>query len=108
MIVDNKGRTIAWEEEPSPYNSSTIDNNSAFTQSQGRDAIQPIQKEQDEDVLEGGDGDNEGARTRSQESEEIEAPCSLLTREAEHLLAANEIRFTIPKERYEEVKKAIS
>ena len=58
--------------------------------------------------MEGGDGDNEGARTRSQESEEIEAPCSLLSREAEHLLAANEIRFTIPKERYEEVKKAIS
>src|SRR6185437_11479552 len=105
MIVDNKGKTIAWEEEPSPYNSSTIDNNSAFTQSQGRDAIQPIQKEQDEDVLEG--GDNEGARIRSQESEEIEAPCSLLTREAERLLAAAEIRFTIPRERYEEVKTAI-
>ena len=31
MIVDNKGKTIAGEEEPSPYNSSTIDSNSAFT-----------------------------------------------------------------------------
>src|SRR5689334_25069470 len=46
MIVDNKGKTIAWEEEPSPYNSSTIDNNnSAFTQPRGRDAIQPIQND---------------------------------------------------------------
>ena len=38
MIVDNKGKTVAGEEEPSPYNSSTIDNNSAFTQPQGRGA----------------------------------------------------------------------
>ncbi|MGB8025492.1 MAG: hypothetical protein WCF06_14400 [Nitrososphaeraceae archaeon] len=45
IIVDNKGKTVAVEEKPSPYNSSTIDNNSAFTQSQGRDAIQPIQKD---------------------------------------------------------------
>ena len=60
IIVDNKGKTIAGDEEPSPYNSSTIDNNSAFTQSRGRDAIQPIQKEQDEDVLEGDDGDGDG------------------------------------------------
>ena len=77
MIVDNKEKTVAGEEEPSHYNSSTIDNNSAFTQPRGRDAIQPIQKEQDEDVLEGDDdGHNEGARTRSQESEE-EASWSL-------------------------------
>ena len=40
------------------------------------------------------------------ESEEV--PCSLLIREAEHLLAAAEIKFTIPKERYEEVKTAMS
>src|SRR6476646_9388672 len=45
IIVDNKGKTIAGEEEPSPYNSSTIDSNSAFTQLRGRDAIQPIQKD---------------------------------------------------------------
>ena len=48
IIVDNKGKTIAVEEEPSPYNSSTIDNNSAFTQPQGRDAIQPIQESRKE------------------------------------------------------------
>ena len=36
IIVDNKGKTVAVEEEPSPYNSSTIDNNSAFTQPQGK------------------------------------------------------------------------
>ena len=105
IVVDNEGKTIAWEEEPSPYNSSTIDNNSAFTQPWKRDAIQPIQKEQDEDVLEGDDGDE--AWTRSQGSEE-EVPCSLLKREPEHLMAGAEIKFTIPKERYEEVKTAMS
>jgi hypothetical protein len=42
IIVDNKEKTVAGEEEPSPYNSSIIDNNSAFTQRRGRDAIQPI------------------------------------------------------------------
>ena len=55
IIVDNKGKTVAGNEEPSPYNSSTIDNNGAFTQPRGRDAIQPLQKEQDKDVLEGDD-----------------------------------------------------
>jgi hypothetical protein len=104
IIVDNKGKTIAGE-ETSPYNVSTLDKNSAFTQPQGRDAIQPIQKEQDEDVMEGGDGDE--AWTRSQESKEEETPCSLLIREDEHLLAPAEIKFTIPKDRYEEVKTAM-
>jgi hypothetical protein len=102
-----KGKTVAWEEEPSPYNSSTIDNNSAFTQPRGRDAIQPIQKEQDEDVLEG-DGDESWTRSLESGEEVEEAPCNLLTREAEHLLAADEIRFTIPKDRYEEVKTVMS
>ena len=74
IIVDNKGKTITGDER-SPYNRLTIDNNSAFTQSRGRDAIQPIQKEQDEDVLEGDVGDE--ARSRSLESEE-ETSCSLL------------------------------
>ena len=45
MIVDNKGKTIAGEEEPSTYNSSTIDNNSASTQPRGRGATQRIQKD---------------------------------------------------------------
>ena len=36
-----------------------------------------------------------------------EASCSLPIREA-HLLAAAEIKFTIPKDRYEEVKTAMS
>jgi hypothetical protein len=103
IIVDNKGKPIAGE-EPSPYNSSTIDNNIAFTMPRRREAIQAIQKEQDEDVLEGDDGDE--AWTRSQGSEEV--PCSLLKREAEHLLAAAEIKFTIPKDRYEEVMTAMS
>jgi hypothetical protein len=94
IIVDNKGKTIAGEEEPSTYNSSIIDNNSAFTQPERRDAIQPIHKKQDEDVLKGDDGDGDEALTRSLKSGE-EAPCSLLTREAGHLLAPAEIKFTI-------------
>ena len=49
IIVDNEENTVAGE-ETSPYNSSTIDNSSAFTQPRGRDAIQPIQKEHDEYV----------------------------------------------------------
>ena len=109
IIVDNKGKTIAGEEEPSPYNSSTIDNNSAFTQPRGRDAIQPLQKEQDKDVLEGdddGDDDELGPGLWNQEKKKHLA--SLLIREPEHLLAAAEIKFTIPKERYEEVKTAMS
>ena len=110
IIVDNKGKTIAGEEEPSPYNSSTIDNNSAFTQPRGRDAIQPLQKEQDKDVLEGddyGDDDDDGAWTKSQESGEEAPGKSSLIREPEHSSVA-EIKFTIPKDRYEEVKTAMS
>src|SRR5690348_9520872 len=83
IIVDNEGKTVAGEEEPSPCNISTIDNNnSAFTQPRGRDAIQPIQKEQDEDVLEGDGGDGDEACSRSQESEE--APGKVPIRESEH------------------------
>jgi uncharacterized protein YnzC (UPF0291/DUF896 family) len=108
IIVDNKGKTVAGkEEEPSPYNSSTIDNNSAFTQAQGRDAIQPIQKEQDEDAIED-DGDEDWTRSQESEQEVEEAPCSLLIRENGHLLESAEIKFTIPKDRYEEVKTAMS
>ena len=105
IIVDNEGKTIAGE-ETSPYNSSTIDSNSAFTQPERRDAIQPIHKKQDEDVLKGDDGDGDEACSRSQESEE--APGKVPIRESEHLLASAEIKFTIPKDRYEEVKTAMS
>ena len=55
------------------------------------------------------EGDDDEAWTRSLEPGEEEAlrkasPIS----EAEHLLAADEIKFTIRKERYEEVKTAMS
>jgi uncharacterized protein YnzC (UPF0291/DUF896 family) len=104
IIVDNKGKAVAGDEEPSPYNSSTIDNNSAFTQPRGRDAIQPLHKEQDKDVLE---GDDDEAWTKSQESGEEAPGKSSLIREPEHSSVA-EIKFTIPKDRYEEVKTAMS
>ncbi|MGB7638955.1 MAG: hypothetical protein WBL88_15445, partial [Nitrososphaeraceae archaeon] len=57
------------EEKPSPYNSSTIDNNSAFTQSQGRDAIQPIQKDTPNNIGVSENDDDSGC-IRVQEWEE--------------------------------------
>ena len=53
--------------------------------------------------MEGDDGDE--AWTRSMESDE--APGKVPIRESEHFLASAEIKFTIPKERYEEVKTAM-
>ena len=69
IIVDNEGKTVAVEEKPSPYNSSTIDNNSAFTQSQGRDAIQPIQKDTPNNIGVSENDDDSGC-IRVQEWEE--------------------------------------
>jgi uncharacterized protein YnzC (UPF0291/DUF896 family) len=104
MIVDNEGKTIAVEEEPSPYNSSTMDN-SAFTQPPGRDAVQPLQKDTPNNLgISENDGD--GGCIRAQEWEEAFLK-ALMMIEAEHLSGA-EIKFTIPKERYEEVKTAMS
>ena len=105
MIVDNEGKTIAGEDEPSPYNSSTIDNNSAFTQPRGRDAIQPIQKDTPNN-LGVSENDDDGGCIRVQEWEEAFLKALMMT-EAEHLSGA-EIKFSIPKERYEEVKTAMS
>jgi len=105
MIVDNEGKTVAVEEEPSTYNSSTIDNNSAFTQPRGRDAIQPIQKDTPNN-LGISENDDDGGCIRAQEWEEAFLK-ALMMIEAEHLSGA-EIKFTIPKERYEEVKTAMS
>jgi uncharacterized protein YnzC (UPF0291/DUF896 family) len=104
IIVDNEGKTIAVE-EPSTYNSSTIDNNSAFTQPQGRDAIQPIQKDTPNN-LGISENDDDGGCIRAQEWEEAFLK-GLMMIEAEHLSGA-EIKFTIPKERYEQVKTAMS
>jgi len=53
-----------------------------------------------------GDGDGDEAWNGSKESKE-EEPCSLLIREDEHLSTPSEIKFTIPKDRYEEVKIAM-
>ena len=104
MIVDNKGKTIAGEEETSPYNSSTIDNNSAFTQPQGRDAIQLIQKDTPNNLGISENDDGCGC-IRVQEWEEAFLK-ALMTTQDEHLSGA-EIKFTIPKDRYEEVRTAM-
>jgi len=104
MIVDNKGKTIAWE-EPSPYNSSTTDNNSAFTQPRRRDAIQPIQNDTPNNLGLSENGEDDGF-IGGQEWEEAFLKALMMT-EAEHLSGA-EIKFTIPKERYEEIKTAMS
>jgi hypothetical protein len=104
MIVDNKGKTIAGEEEPSPYNSSTIDNNSAFTQPRGRGATQRIQKDT-QNNLGISENDDDVCCIRGQELQEALLK-ALMMIEAEHLSGA-EIKFTISKERYEEVKTAM-
>jgi len=58
--------------------------------------------------LEGDDyGDDDEAWTKSQESGEEAPGKSSLIREPEHSSVA-EIKFTIPKDRYEEVKTAMS
>jgi uncharacterized protein YnzC (UPF0291/DUF896 family) len=106
MIVDNKGKTVAGEEEPSPYNSSTIDNNGNFTQPQGRGAIQLIQKDTPNNLGISEKDDDNGGCIRVQEWEGAFLKALMMT-QAEHLSGA-EIKFTIPKERYEEVKTAIS
>ena len=104
MIVDNKGKTVAGE-EPSPYNSSTTDNNSAFTQPRRRDSIQPIQNDTPNNLGISENGDDDGF-IGGQEWEEAFLKALMMT-EAEHLSGA-EIKFTIPKERYEEIKTAMS
>jgi hypothetical protein len=104
ILVDNEGKSLA---ESSSYESSNIDNiaHIARTQTQGKDRNQTLQKDTSNNlgILE---NDDDGGCIGGQEWQEAFLK-ALMMIEAEHLSGA-EIKFTIPKERYEEVKTAMS
>jgi hypothetical protein len=107
ILVDNEGKSLA---ESSSYESSNIDNiahiaHIAHTQTQGRDRNQTLQKDTPNN-LGISENDDDGGCIGGQEWEEAFLK-ALMMIEAEHLSGA-EIKFTIPKDRYEEVKTAIS
>ena len=77
----------------------------AHTQTQGRDRNQTIQKDTPNN-LGISENDDDGCGCIRFESEGAFLGALMMT-EAGHLSGA-EIKFTIPKERYEEVKTAIS
>ena len=106
ILVDNGGKTLA---ESSSYESSNIENiahiaHSAHTQTQGKDRNQTLQKDTPNNL---GISENDyGCRCISvQELEEAFLKVLMMTQD-EHL-SATEIKFTIPKDRYEEVKTAM-
>jgi hypothetical protein len=93
--------------ESSSYEGSNIDNiaHIAHTQTQGRDRNQTLQKDTPNN-LGISENDDDCGCIRVQEWEEAFLKALMMT-EAEHLSGA-EIKLTIPKERYEEVKTAMS
>ena len=106
ILVDNEGKSLA---ESSSYESSNIDNiahiaHIAHTQTQGRDRNQTLQKDTPNNL---GKSENDyGCRCiRVQEWEGAFLKALMMTQD-EHLSGA-EIKFSIPKERYEEVKTAM-
>ena len=109
ILVDNEGKSLA---ESSSYESSSIDNiahiahtaHTAHTQTQGRDKNQTLQKDTPNNL---GISENDyGCRCiRVQEWEGAFLKALMMTQD-EYLPGA-EINFTIPKERYEEVKTAM-
>jgi hypothetical protein len=104
ILVDNEGRSLA---ESSSYEGSNVDNiaHIAHTQTQERDRNQTLQKDTPNN-LGISENDDDACCNRGQELEEAFLK-ALMMIEAEHLSGA-EIKFTIPKERYEEVKTAMS
>jgi hypothetical protein len=107
ILVDSEGKSLA---ESSSYESSNIDNiahiaHIAHTQTQGGDRNQTLQKDTPNNV---GISENDyGCRCISvQEWEEAFLKALMMTQD-EHLPGA-EVKFSIPKDRYEEVKTAMS
>ena len=107
ILVDNGGKSLA---ESSSYEDSNIDNTAhiahiAHTQTQGKDRNKTLQKDTSNNL---GISENDyGCRCISVQEWEEAFLKALMTAQDEHLSGA-EIKFTIPKERYEEVKTAIS
>ena len=107
ILVDNEGKSLA---ESSSYERSNIDNiahiaHIAHTQTQGKDRNQALQEEDTPNNLGISENDDDGGCIRVQEWEGAFFKALMMT-EAEHLSGA-EMKFTIPKERYEEVKTAM-
>jgi hypothetical protein len=103
ILVDNEGKSLA---ESSSYESSSIDNiaHIAHTQTQGKDRNQTLQKDTPNNLGISEDDDGCGC-IGGQELQEAFLKALMMTQD-EHLSGA-EIKFSIPKERYEEVKTAM-
>jgi len=107
ILVDNEGKSLA---ESSSYESSNIDNiahiaHIAHAQTQGRDRNQTLQKDTPNNlgILENDDDD--GCCIGGQDLQEALLQALMMTQD-EHLSGA-EIKFTIPTDRYDEVKTAM-
>jgi hypothetical protein len=109
ILVDNEGKSLA---ESSSYEDSSVDNiahiahiaHMAHTQTQGRLRNQTLQKDTPNNlgISENDDG---CGYIRVQEWEEAFLKALMMTQD-EHLSGA-EIKFTIPKDRYEEIRTAM-
>jgi hypothetical protein len=109
ILVDNQGKSLA---ESSSYGSSNIDNidhiaHTAYTQTQGKDRNQTLQKDTPNKLGISENDDDDGCGCiGGQEWQETFLKALMMT-QGEHLSGA-EIKFSIPKDRYEEVKTAMS
>lgn len=100
IIIDNKGKTAV---DVSATDSLSIDNNTNCIEPKGRNTKNIIQKKRSEEL---GALENEnGSCIRCQELEEALRKTSIPV-SAEYI-SINEIKLTIPKEKYEEVKDAM-
>ena len=107
ILVDNGGKSLA---ESSSYEDSNIDNTAhiahiAHTQTQGKDRNQTLQKDTSNN-LGISENDDDCGCIRVQELQEAFLKALMMTQD-EHLSGA-EVKFSIPKDRYEEVKTAMS
>jgi hypothetical protein len=110
ILVDNEGRSLS---ESSSYESSNIDNiahiaHIAHTQTQGRDRKnQTLQKDTPNNLGISENDEDDGCCIKVQKLQEAFLKALMMMTEAEHFSGV-EIKFTIAKERYEEVKTAMS
>ena len=105
ILVDNEGRSLA---ESSSYESSNIDNiaHIAHMQTQGEDRKnQTLQIDTPNNLGISENDEDDVCCIKVQKLQEAFLKALMMT-EAEHL-SGDEIKFSIPKERYEEVKAAM-
>jgi len=107
ILVDNEGKSLA-DSSSSSYESSNIDNIAHIdhTKTQGRDRNQTLQKDTPNNLGISEKDDDDVCCIRVQELQEAFLKALMMMTEAEHLSGA-EIKFTIPKDRYGEVKTAM-